>query len=115
MNYVKSSVILSMFIIRKQKGGTNASFTNKRKIIVNGSDQEINTFRNQVLKYLDDLKIRNVQIIYKKSPQYQIELYGYDGELKKHLNKLDLEDIIKTIDNMPIGKIEKTLRDKLNI
>lgn len=107
MKYVQTSALLSMYILRKQTGGSN-----KRKIIVQGNDIELEIFQNHVSKYKNDLKLRNIEINYKKSPNYKVELYGYDGELKKTIGKPDLEYLIKIIDSMPIGKIEKTIRDK---
>lgn len=108
MKYIKTSVILSIYILHKQSGG----YSNKRKIIVQGKDSELETFMIHVSKYKNDLDKRNVEIIYKKSPNYKVKLYGYDSEIKKTIRKPDLEDLIKTIDSMPMGKIEKVIRDR---
>ena len=51
--------------------------------------------------------------LFTNNPQFfYIELYGYDGGLKKSISKQDLDILIKEIDNMQMGRIEKLLREK---
>ncbi len=110
MYYAKLGQILSMYLVYKQKGGKNL-----RKIVVNASEQEIKSFKKYAEKYKKELEERNVTLVYIESPNYQIDLYGYDGELKKSLYKEDLDTLIELIDSMPMGKFEKILRQKLSI
>lgn len=115
MFYIKLSGIVSMYNIlqqNEQKGGIQ---NNYRKIVVTGSTQELNKFKNYIKKFTKDLEERNVKIIYNKGPNFLIKLYGYDGELKKSIDKQDLDVIIDEIDQMPMGKLEKSLREKFLI
>ena len=117
MRDIKLACILSVYLINKvnkvnkldkldkQNGGGNY-----RKIIVYGTDKELESFSNYKDKYKKDLEERNVKIIYKKSPKFFVELYGYDQKLKKSIYKQDLDTLIKTIDLMPMGRIEKDIR-----
>ena len=99
------SVYLSNRIDKTQSGGGNY-----RKIVVNGTDSELESFLFYVKKYKKELEERNVKILYKRTPKFFIELYGYDGELKKTFNKKNLDEILESIDSMPMGKIEKNIR-----
>ncbi len=66
-------------------------------------------------EHKNELDTRNVVIEYnlnnKRSQQFEIRLYGYDGNLKYITNKIDLKKIIDLIDHMPMGKIEKKSLD----
>jgi hypothetical protein len=87
----------------------------KRKIILTYSKDLIKKKNNFLLKYKiykSHLEKRNVYLIIKKynkrSQLFNISLYGYDGKLKYVSNKITcIPHIIKLIDNMPYGKIEK--------
>jgi hypothetical protein len=87
----------------------------KRKLILTYSKDLIKKKYNFLLKYKtfkSDLEKRNVYLIIKKdnnrSQLFNISLYGYDGKLKYLSNKITcIPHIIKLIDNMPYGKIEK--------
>jgi hypothetical protein len=86
-----------------------------RKIILTYSKDLIKKKKDFLLKYKkykDDLKKRNVCLIIKKenkrSQLFNISLYGYDGKLKYVSNKITcIPHIIKLIDNMHYGKMEK--------
>jgi hypothetical protein len=112
MREIKLACILSVYLSNKfdktQSGG------NYRKIVVNGTDSELESFLFYVKKYKKELEERNVKILYKRTPKFFIELYGYDGELKKTFNKQNLDEILKSIDSMPMGKIEKNIRKIIN-
>lgn len=63
-------------------------------------------------KYKSELTHRNICLIIKKdntrAELFNISLYGYDGKLKYVSNKITcIPHIIKLIDNMPYGKMEK--------
>ena len=87
----------------------------KRKIILTYSKDLIKKKNNFLLKYKiykSHLTKRNVYLIIKKnnkrSQLFNISLYGYDSKLKYVSNKITcIPHIIKLIDNMPYGKIEK--------
>ena len=87
----------------------------KRKLILTYSKDLIKKKNNFLLKYKiykSDLEKRNVYLIIKKnnkrSQLFNISLYGYDSKLKYVSNKITcIPHIIKLIDNMPYGKIEK--------
>ena len=107
MEYVRLGGILSLYAIHKQKGSGE-----RRKIVVYGSTLEQKDFQEYAKKYEKDLKERNVDIMYKDSEIFYVELYGYDGGLKKSIDKKDLEMLIKEIDNMQMGRFEKFIREK---
>lgn len=117
MRNIKLACILSVYlsnrIDKNQSGGGNY-----RKIVVNGTDSELESFLFYSEKYKKELEERNVRILYKRTPKrkpkFFIQLYGYDGELKKTFDKKDLDEILETIDTMPMGKIEKSIRKIIN-
>ena len=87
----------------------------KRKILLTYSKDLIkkkNNFLLKYKKYKSDLTKRNVYLIIKKdnsrSQLFNVSLYSYDGKLKYVSNKITcIPYIIKLIDNMHYGKIEK--------
>ncbi len=71
-------------------------------------------FRKEAKAFGNEFNQRNVKIkrnlVKGRSELFLIELYGYDGLLKYQTNKVGeraLQEIIKKIDKMPMGKIEK--------
>ena len=63
-------------------------------------------------EYKDELEQRNINLVVKsnnaRSQLFNISLYGYDGLLKYITNKVNsIPTIIKKIDSMPLGTIEK--------
>ena len=87
----------------------------QRKLILSYSKDLIkkkNNFLLKYKKYKNYLKKRKVCLIIKKdntrAELFNISLYGYDGKLKYVSNKITcIPHIIKLIDNMPYGKMEK--------
>ena len=87
----------------------------KRKLILTYSEDLVKKKDKLLLKYdiyKNQLKSRNVvfkiKIDNKRSELFNISLYGYDGKLKYVTNKINsFPIIIKKIDSMNIGKIEK--------
>lgn len=87
----------------------------KRYIVVKYSPDKIDKykqFKKEYKKHQSDLKKRNVivkKIINKSREQhFEINLIGYDKKIKYRTNKINkIPKMIKMIDNMPIGKIEK--------
>ena len=86
-----------------------------RKLILYYSSDRIdkkNKFMVNYKLYKKELDIRNVSFTKKRNNDrkqlFNISLYGYDGKLKYISNKINcIPDIIKKIDAMPFGKIEK--------
>lgn len=71
-----------------------------------------NAFLKKYFLYKNQLKLRHVKFIKKlnksRSQLFNISLYGYDGKLKYISNKVTcIPIIIKKIDTMSLGKIEK--------
>ena len=87
----------------------------KRKLILTYSKDLLkkkNKFLIKYNEYKDELESRNVILIIKsnnkRSELFNISLYGYDGKLKYVTNKINsILSIIKIIDKMPLGKLEK--------
>jgi hypothetical protein len=87
----------------------------KRKLILTYSKDLIkkkNKFLIKYKEYKDDLENHNIILIIKsnnkRSDLFNISLYGYDGKIKYVTNKINcIPSIIKIIDEMPLGKLEK--------
>jgi hypothetical protein len=87
----------------------------KRKLILTYSKDSIKKKDKFLIKYNEyknDLLHRNIVLIIKtnneRSELFNISLYGYDGKIKYVTNKINcIESVIKIIDEMPLGKLEK--------
>jgi hypothetical protein len=87
----------------------------KRVLILTYSKDCLIKKNNFLIKYnehKDELDQRNVKLVVKsnnaRSQLFNISLYGYDGVLKYVTNKVNsISSIIKKIDSMPLGIIEK--------
>jgi len=85
-----------------------------RKLYIHYSLDRIdkkNKIKVYITAYQKELDDRNVKIKYIKNEDrdelFIVELYGYDGELKYHTNKINcIEHIIELIDKMPMGHEE---------
>lgn len=89
---------------------------NKKRVLILTYSKDLLVKKNNFLKnyklYKNDLDQRNVIFIVKsnnkRSQLFNISLYGYDGVLKYVTNKVNsIPTIIKKIDTMPLGAIEK--------
>lgn len=89
---------------------------NKKRVLILTYSKDCIIKKNKFLKkyneYKEKLDARNVRLIIKsnnkRSELFNISLYGYDNKLKYVTNKVNsLETIIKKIDAMPLGTIEK--------
>ncbi len=86
-----------------------------RKLILSYSQDQFKKKKLFIQNYKDydkELKKRNVKLSIKKnnnrSQLFNISLYGYDTKLKYVTNKSNpFQMIIKKIDSMPFGKMEK--------
>ena len=87
----------------------------KRKLILTYSKDLIKKKDKFLIKYNEyknDLLHRNIiftiKINNKRSDLFNISLYGYDGKIKYITNKINcIPSVIKIIDEMPMGKLEK--------
>ena len=89
---------------------------NKKRVLILTYSKDCLIKKNNFLKkyneHKDELEQRNVHLIIKsnnkRSQLFNISLYGYDGVLKYVTNKVNsIVTIIKKIDAMPLGAIEK--------
>ena len=89
---------------------------NKKRVLVLTYSKDLLVKKNNFLKkyneHKDELEQRNVKLVVKsnnaRSQLFNISLYGYDGKLKYVTNKVNcIPYIIKKIDSMPIGKLNK--------
>jgi len=86
--------------------------SNNRKIKIQSSEKELLLIKNIINNYKNEFIKRNVDIEYIIKPNFKAELYGYDGNLKKTIyQKEEINNFIKEIDNMPMGRLEKKERD----
>ncbi len=92
-----------------------------RKLILYYSSDRIDKKNKFIVNYKlfkKELDIRNVSFIKKRNNDrkqlFNISLYGYDGQLKYVSNKINcIPDIVKKIDEMPIGKNERNKNEKI--
>lgn len=83
-----------------------------RNLILYGPKNEIEQIRKIVEKYKNEFDIRNVRILYRNSPNFRGELYGYDAGIKETIYKpSEIPNLLETIDKMPMGSIEKRIRE----
>ena len=61
-------------------------------------EKNIKNFHKRYVKKLNSLN---------KSKEFKIKLIGFDGEVKKEFQKLEVAKIFKIIDKMPLGKMMK--------
>jgi hypothetical protein len=89
---------------------------NKKRVLILTYSKDCLIKKNNFLikynEYKDELEQRNVNLVVKsnnaRSQLFNISLYGYDGVLKYVSNKVNsISTIIKKIDSMPLGSIEK--------
>lgn len=86
-----------------------------RKLILSYSPDQVrkkDRFLVEYQLYKSSLQKRHVKFSSKKitsrSQLFQLSLYGYDGTLKYITNKINsLPTILRKIDSMPMGKVEK--------
>ena len=89
---------------------------NKKRLLILTYSKDLLVKKNIFLKKYNEHKAeldqRNVKLVVKsnntRSQLFNISLYGYDGLLKYVTNKVNsIITIIKKIDSMPLGTIEK--------
>ena len=89
---------------------------NKKRVLILTYSKDCLIKKNNFLikynEYKDEFEQRNVHLVVKsnnaRSQLFNISLYGYDGLLKYVTNKVNsIVTIIKKIDAMPLGVIEK--------
>ena len=89
---------------------------NKKRVLILTYSKDLLVKKNNFLKKYNEHKAeldqRNVKLVVKsnnkRSQLFNISLYGYDGLLKYVTNKVNsILTIIKKIDTMPLGSIEK--------
>ena len=75
------------------------NYNNKKyRDIKNLYENNLQEFHKRYVKFLTD---RN------KNYKFQIELYGFDGNLKKKLESLNISNLFKLIDQMPLAKLKE--------
>ena len=86
-----------------------------RKIVVYGPDNQLNFIKNNIKNYQNELDKRNVIVKYQDNNDFRAELYGVDGGLKKTIYSYnEIPTFINLIDSMPMGKVEKALRESFS-
>ena len=97
--------------------GGDKKFVNlRRRIEITASKTEMSEIKKIIKILVTEFNKRNVDIKYVSGLSFKAELYGYDGELKKTIIKInEIKDFIIEIDNMPMGSLEKkNINQKLN-
>lgn len=91
----------------------------KRYLVVKYSTDFTNKYKNfkkefkkHEEKFLERNTILKKKLVKSRDELFEITLIGYDGKKKYRTNKIsELKKIIKLIDNMHIGKMEKKLKN----
>ena len=93
--------------------GGDKKFVNlRRRIEITASKTEMSEIKKIIKTLETEFNKRNVDIKYVSGSFFKAELYGYDGELKKTIIKInEIKDFIIDIDNMPMGSLEKKNRE----
>ena len=83
-----------------------------RRIVIYTPYSEQNKVKLIVNNFENDLINRNIKVIYNLAEETTIELYGNDGELKMKIdNPYNFINLIEAVDKMPMGSLEKKIRD----
>jgi hypothetical protein len=87
----------------------------RRKVKIYALNEQIANVKNIIESYKEEFDKRNVDIEYIVDSLFTAELYGYDGELKKTITKIeDINELLTEIDYMPMGLQEKKDREDSN-
>jgi hypothetical protein len=87
----------------------------RRLIKIFSPNEQISNIKKIIESYKEEFDKRNVDIEYIINTDFKVELYGYDGELKKTITSIEeIKDFIIEIDNMPMGLQEKKDREEPN-
>ena len=87
----------------------------RRKVKIYAPNEQMTNVKNIINTYLEEFNKRNVDIEYIVASLFTAELYGYDGELKKTIIKMEkINELLTEIDYMPMGLQEKKDREDSN-
>lgn len=90
-------------------------YRNRYRILLIFSEDKDNKLLKDVVKKYDKYEKkfhkRNIKLLktYDKDYKFKIILIGYDGLEKKTYNKLDIKNIFKLVDDMPMSKKKNKL------
>jgi len=77
-----------------------------------GTGAQVTKIKQLLNKYKNEIYNRNIKVLYYNAPMFRAELIGYDGQLKKTVeNPSEIIKFFDIIDEMPMGKIEKNMRE----
>ena len=84
----------------------------RRLLKILSPNKQIANVKNIIESYKEEFDKKNVDIEYIVASLFTAELYGYDGELKKTITRIeDINELLTEIDNMPMGLEEKKDRE----
>jgi hypothetical protein len=75
----------------------------------NYTNENYKNTKAEYQKNIKDYHKRYIKLITQRTPTFKIKLIGLDGTIKKEYTSLNTNDIIKTVDSMPI---QKQINDK---
>lgn len=86
-----------------------------RTLIVYGNNKQIEYVQKLLEPYEEEFTKRHIQINYKNFRAFRAELYGHDGNLVDVVYTPEqIISFLEKIDSMPMGRIEKQLREGLS-
>lgn len=84
-------------------------YKNKNRVLlINTPDYDNKKYKDAVKEYnnnIYELHKRYLILRVRKDNIFSINLIGFDGKVKKKYDKINIKDIKKTIDAMPMGKL----------
>ena len=84
----------------------------RRLLKIFSPNEQMANIKKIIESYKEEFDKRNVDIEYMVASLFTAELYGYDGELKKTITRIeDINELLTEIDNMPMGLEEKKTRE----
>ena len=106
-------IIIFLFILHNLDNRCENFIVNSRRIVkIYVPNEQILNIKKIIESYKEEFDKRNVDIEYIVSIPFRAELYGYDGDLKKTITKIeDINKLLTEIDNMPMGLQEKKDRE----
>ena len=112
MNYLIIIIFIIILLLILYNLGNRCenfiTYSSKRKIKIFAPNAQMFNIKRIIETYKEEFNKRNVDVEYIVASSFMAELYGYDGELKKTIIKMEkIKELFTEIDNMPIGSLEK--------
>lgn len=106
-------IIILLLILHNIDNRCENFITYSRRIVkIFAPNAQMFNIKKIIESYKEEFNKRNVDIEYIVSTDFKVELYGYDGELKRTITEIEkIKELFTEIDNMPMGFLEKKNRE----